>query len=126
MNIEVKLVKLTKSRIQQMEYISIPKFDTEVLGWVIINDKKIVIIRNAGNYYRAAYITKINKVVEGVQVSDGNGGYKFPNLTKVSVENYDGGIVSFSPNLNDEINIEFYNRLVEYKRKTEIAGQIYY
>lgn len=45
MNIEVKTVKLTKSKIQQMDYIGISKNpNAEVLGWVYLEKKKQQII----------------------------------------------------------------------------------
>lgn len=62
MNIEVKTVKLTKSKIQQMDYIGIPKNpNAEVLGWVNMDKKKWVIVKSNDNYYRAEFITKIEK-----------------------------------------------------------------
>lgn len=51
MNIEVKTVKLTKSKIQQMDYIGIPKNpNAEVLGWVNMDKKKWVIVKSNDNY----------------------------------------------------------------------------
>ena len=70
MNIEVKTVKLTKSKIQQMDYIGISKNpNAEVLGWVNMDKKKWVIVKNHDNYYRAEFITKIEKELKGVQFS---------------------------------------------------------
>lgn len=68
MNIEVKTAKLTKSKIQQMDYIGIPKNpNAEVLGWVNMDKKKWVIVKSGDNYYRAEFITKIEKELKGVQ-----------------------------------------------------------
>ena len=33
---------------------------------------------------------------------------------------------SYSPQRDDNENIKLYDRLVAFKRKTEVAGQIYY
>lgn len=68
MNIEVKTAKLTKSKIQQMDYIGVPKNpNVEVLGWVNMDKKKWVIVKNHDSYYHAEFITKIEKELKGVQ-----------------------------------------------------------
>ncbi len=127
MQIEIKTVNLTKSKIQQMDYIRIPNnSNVEVLGWVNMDKKKCVIVKINNSYYRAEFITQISKEEKGVQFSLPDGGYEFPTVTNVKCETYSGGSLSYSPMREDSKNIELYDLLVSFKRKTEIAGQIYY
>jgi hypothetical protein len=127
MEIEVKIVKLTKSKINQMDYIGIPKNpDVEVLGWINLDKKRYVIIKSNNCYYRASYITEVIKDERGVQFPLSNGGYEFPTLTNIICKTYNGGISNLSPYRDDTKNLELYDHIESYKRKTEIAGQIYY
>jgi hypothetical protein len=62
MQIELKIIKISKSKIQQMDYIGIPKNpNAEVLGWVNMDKKRWVIVKSIGSFYRAEFITKIEK-----------------------------------------------------------------
>ena len=127
MNIEVKTAKLSKSKIQQMDYIGVPKnSNAEVLGWVNMDKKKWVIVKNHDNYYRAEFITKIEKELKGVQFPAKEGGWEFPYLHNIKCETYNRGYFSYSAERDDEKNLSLYNHLVNFKRKTEIAGQIYF
>ena len=127
MNIELKTTKLTKSKIQQMDYIGIPKNpNVEVLGWVNMYKKRWVIVKNNNNYYRAEFITKLEKELKGCQFAAENGGWEFPNVHHIKCSTYNRGSFNYSPERNDENNLELYEHLMSYKRKTEIAGQIYY
>jgi len=127
MKIELKTVNLTKSKIQQMDYIGVPRNPcTEVLGWVNMDNKRWVIVKSIGSFYRAEFLTKIEKEVKGVQFQLSDGGYEFPHLTNIKCESYNRGYFNYSPEREDEKNLELYNHLVSFKRKTEIAGQIYY
>lgn len=127
MEIEVKTTKLTKSKIQQMDYIGIPKNpNAEVLGWVNMDKNRWVIVKVIGSYYRAEFITNIEKEIKGVQFALSTGGYEFPHLTNIKCETYNRGLFSYSPEREEEKNLELYEHLVSFKRKSEIAGQIYY
>lgn len=127
MNIEIKTIKLTKSKIQQMDYIGVPKNpNAEVLGWVNMDKKKWVIVKSDGNYYRAEFITKIEKELKGCQFPSENGGWEFPHVHYIKCATYNRGSFNYSPKRNDENNLELYEHLMSFKRKTEIAGQIYY
>lgn len=127
MEIEVKTTKLTKSKIQQMDYIGIPKNpNIQVLGWVNMDKKKWVIIKLIDSYYRAEFITKIEKEIKSVQFALTTGGYEFPHLTNIKCETYNRGSFGYSPEREEEKNLELYGHLLSFKRKTETAGQIYY
>jgi len=127
MNIEVKTTKLTKSKIQQMDYIGIPKnSDVEVLGWVNMDKKRWVIVKNNNNYYRAEFITKLEKELKGCQFPSEKGGWEFPNVHYIKCITYNGSSFCYSPDRNDENNLNLYEHLIFFKTKTEIAGQIYY
>ena len=127
MQVELKLTKLTKSKIQQMDYIGVPTDpNIEVLGWVNMDKKRYVIVKSSTSFYRADFITKIEKEVQGVQIECDKGGWVFPNLTIVSCETTNRGCVGYSAKKDDNKNIELYDNLLAFKTKTEIAGQIYY
>lgn len=127
MKIELKTVNLTKSKIQQMDYIGVPRNpNAEVLGWVNMNNNRWVIVKSNGSYYRAEFLTEIEKEVEGVQFPLLEGGYEFPQLTNVKCKSHNRGRFNYSPEREDEKNLKLYDDLVSFKRKTEIAGQIYY
>lgn len=127
MEIILKTIKATKSKIQQMNYIGVPRNpNIEVLGWVNMDNKRWVIVKSNSSYYRAEFLTEIEKEVKGTQFSLSGGGYEFPHLTNIKCMTYNRGSFNFSPEREDEKNIELYNYLVSFKRKTEIAGQIYY
>lgn len=127
MEIEVKITKLTKSKIQQMDYIGVPKNpNADVLGWVNMDKKRWVIVKSIGSFYRAEFITKIEKEVKSVQFSLQTGGYEFPHLTSIKCETFNRGSFSYSPERDEEKNLELHEHLVAFKRKSENAGQIYY
>ena len=127
MEIEVKITKLTKSKINQMDYIGIPKNpNAEVLGWVNMDKNRWVIVKSSGYFYRAEFITKIEKEVKGVQFALSTGGYEFPHLTNIKCVTFNRGSFSYSPERDDKKNLELHEHLVSFKRKSEIAGQIYY
>ena len=125
--VDLKVVKLTKSKIQQMEYIGIPKNQAaEVLGYVNMNNKRWVIVKSDGNYYRAEFITKVEYRRQSSQFALATGGYEYPILTHIQCSTYNRGVFTYSPERNDERNQELYDCLLSFKRKTEIAGQIYF
>lgn len=127
MDILVKTTKLTKSKINQMDYIGVPKNpNIEVLGWVNMDKLRWVIVKSNNSYYRAAYITKIEKEVKTFQFALSTGGYEWPKLTGIECTTFNKGKFYYSPERDDEKNLELYAHLVSYKRKVEIAGQIYY
>lgn len=127
MEIELKSVKMTKSKILQMRYTDIPFYsDLNILGWVNLGDKRYVILKMNGAYYRTEFIKKIENENKSVQFTLENGGYEFPILSNIKCQTYNGGWLSYSPNRNDEENIKLYDQLISFKSKTEIAGQIYY
>lgn len=127
MEIELKTTKLTKSKIQQMEYIGIPKSPSaDILGWVNMDKKRYVIVKSNGSFYRAEFITEIEKEVKGTQFPLSTGGYEFPSLTHVKCNTYNRHPIVFSPQRDEQKNLELYGHLVSFKIKAEIAGQIYY
>lgn len=127
MQLELKIIKITKSKIQQMDYIGVPKNpNVEVLGWVNMDKKRWVIVKSNGSFYRAEFITEIEKEVKGVQFALSTGGYEFPHLTNIKCKTYNRGSFSYSAEREEEKNIELYDHLVSFKRKSEIAGQVYY
>jgi hypothetical protein len=127
MNIEIKTTKLTKSKIQQMDYIGVPKNpNAEVLGWINMDKKRWVIVKNNDNYYRAEFITKLEKELKCCQFAAEGGGWEFPNVHYIKCTTYNRGSFNYSPERNDENNLKLYEHLMSFKRKTEIAGQIYY
>jgi len=87
MEISVKTTNLTKSKLLQMDYISIPKrSDAEVLGWVNMNRRKYTLIKIGKNYYRTETIKKIEKELKGTQFHDKNGGWHLaPRLHQIMV-----------------------------------------
>jgi hypothetical protein len=127
MEIEVKSIKLTKSRIIQMDYIGVPKNkNVEVLGWVNLDKQKYVIVKSNNLFYRAEFITKIEKEIKEVQFPLLSGGYEYPFLTNIRCNTFNRGSFNYSPERDDEKNLELYEHLFSFKEKTEIAGQIYY
>jgi len=127
MLIQVKTIKLTKSKILQMDFINIPKnLNFDVLGWVNINNKRYVIIKSSDCYYRVEFITDIIKEIKGVQFPLSDGGYEYPTLTNIRCSTYNRSIINYAAKRNEEDNIKLLDNLVSFKRKTEIAGQIYY
>ena len=127
MKIEVKTTKLTKSKIQQMDYCGLPiNENAEVLGWVNLGEKKFVIVKSGECYYRASFLKNVTKEVKGVQFSLPSGGWEHPYLINVKSESYNGGFAYYVVDRDDAKNIELYDHLVAFKRKSEIAGQIYY
>lgn len=126
MKVELKTIKLTKSKILQMEYITYPQYMFEVLGWVNIDKKRYVIVKMNGCYYRTEFFNKIDYEVRGTQISDGVGGYEYPSLTHITCETINRGYYVITPDTMDEKNIKLYHHLKSFKRQTEIAEQIYY
>ena len=127
MQIELKIIKISKSKIQQMNYIGVPKNpNVDVLGWVNMDKKRWVIVKINDSFYRAEFITKIEKEIKSCQFALSTGGYEFPHLTNIKCETYNRGSFSYSPEREEEKNLELYAHLVSFKRKTEIAGQVYY
>ena len=127
MKIEVKSVPLTKSKIKQMNYIGVPKDSlAEVLGWVNIDKERYVIVKIHDCYYRAEFITELQKEIKSVQFPSNDGGWEFPMLHNIKCTTYNRGVFSYSPERNDELNLKLYEHLISFKRKTEMAGQIYY
>ncbi|MCO5252573.1 MAG: hypothetical protein M9949_14290 [Candidatus Kapabacteria bacterium] len=127
MKIELKTINISKSKIQQMEYISIPANpNVEVLGWVNMDKKRYVIVKSSDAFYRAEFITRIETEVRGVQFPKEGGGWEFPHLTNITVSTYNGAQRGFSAYREEEKNLELYEQLKKYQTKTESAGQIYY
>lgn len=127
MKIELKTINISKSKIQQMDYIGVPRNqNVDVLGWVNINEKKYVIIKSNDSFYRAEFIITIEKEVKNVQFSLSSGGYEFPHLTNIKCNTFNRVSFNYSPERDEEKNLELYDHLVSFKRKSEIAGQIYY
>jgi len=127
MKIEVKSIALTKSRILQMEFIGIPRNPlAEILGWVQLPKARYVIVKQGDNYYRADYVITVEKKLKGTQFPMADGTYHYPEVHNVSYQSYNRGQTSFSAEENDAENIKQYDYLYSFKRKTEIAGQIYY
>ena len=127
MEVELKTTKISKSKIQQMDYIGVPiNLNIDVLGWVNMDKKRWVIVKISGSFYRAEFITKIVKEVKSVQFPLESGGWEFPHLTNIKCETYNRGSFSYSPEREDEKNLKLYDHLVAFKRKSEISGQFYY
>jgi len=127
MKIEMKVINLTKSKINQMDYIGVPKnTNIEILGWVNLDKKRWVIVKSIGSYYRAEFITKIENHLKGVQFKLSTGGYEYLELTNIQCSTFNRGSFNYSANRDDDKNIQLYEHLVSFKRKSEIAGQIYY
>lgn len=127
MEVEIKTIKLTKSKILQMDYIGVPKNPlAEVLGWINIDKQRYAIVKVNGNYYRGDFVTKIEKEQKGVQFALTDGGYEFPVLTNVRYSTFNSGLRGFVADRDEAKNIQLYEHLTAYKRKTEIAGQVYY
>lgn len=125
MKVELKTVNLTKSKIEQMGYCGIPGASFDVLGWVRIGEKRCVLVKMNGCYYRADFVTKVVKEEKAIQFPLPNNGWEWPMMTTVKVET-DRGSYGFVTDRDDAKNIELYNHLVSYKRKTERSEQIYY
>ena len=124
--ITVKSVKLTKSKIMQLVYAGVPKtIDIEVLGWVNLGKTRWVIIKRNGSYYRAELVTSIEKEIKRTQISSDNGGYEFPSLTHVRFRTFNGSL-SYSPDADESKNVALYEMLVQYKKMVDEAGQIFY
>lgn len=127
MLIELKTIKLTKSKIQQMDYIGICKDpNVEVLGWVNLDKKRYVIIKSDGCFYRADFITKIEKELKSVEIYLEGGRSEFFDIYIIKGKTYNGGFFGHLPERDIKDNIELYNNLITFKQKTESAGQIYY
>jgi hypothetical protein len=126
MKIEIKTINITKSKINQMGYIGIPKNpNVEVLGWVNMDKKRYVIVKLDGSYYRAEYIIKVHQERKMTQLPLEGGGWEYPTLTHLVCDTYNRSI-SYSVDIDEEKNLLLYDHFVSFKRKTEIAGQIYY
>jgi hypothetical protein len=126
MKIELKSVNLTKSKIMQMDYVGIPKNkNADVLGYVNVDKKRWVIVKSEDNYYRADYITKVETDFKGFQFPLESGGWEFPQLHHILVSTYNRNF-NYSPERDDQKNIELYHYLMSFKRKCETASQIYY
>jgi len=128
MEIEVKKLKITKSVINQMQYTPLPTdLNAEVLGWVNMGDnRRFVILRTGLRYNKTDFLTEIIKEEKDVQFSLPTGGYEFPRLTSIRCVTHGIRGFSYSPQRDDNENIKLYDRLIDFKRKTEVAGQIYY
>lgn len=110
-----------------MVFAGVPKSDlVEVLGWVNMGKSRYVIIKDGDNYYRASFITEIQKVKKGVQFPLEGGGWEFPELTQVKVKDFNRGVYKFVVDRDESKNLELYEKIVEYKRRVESAGQIFY
>jgi hypothetical protein len=134
LTIQVKTVKLSKSKILQLEYIGVPRNrNVEVLGWVNIGNERFVIIKSGEYYYRAAYLNKVDyhKEMISVPILDENGKFfknEYVNLTKVWASTFNGQASGYyySPELDDSKNIELYEHLKSYQKKIENSIQIFY
>ena len=127
MKIELKTINISKSKIQQMVNFGVPlNPDVEVLGWVNMGKYRYVIVKSIWSIYRAEYIVNIDKEIKGVQFTTQGGGYEFLKLTSIKCTTFNRGSFNYSPERDDKKNLELYDHLVSFKRKTEIAGQIYY
>jgi hypothetical protein len=132
MEIELKSVKLTKSKILQMDYVGVVSLPVGslmvILGWVNIDSKRYVIIKKEyNNYYRADFIKNISTEIKGTQFPLSSGGWEFPHLTHVKVETFNRGWNgSFLPRRDEEENIKLYEDLNHFRIKQNSAGQIYY
>lgn len=125
--VELKTVKLTKSKIKQMDYIGIPKNpNAQILGWVNMDNYRWVIVNSNGYFYRTEFITKIEKEVKCVQFPLNGYEYEYPELLHIKYDTYNKGSVSHFPKRDNEKNIELYEHLITFKKNTEIAGQVYY
>lgn len=127
MKIEVRTVDLTKSKILQMDYVlTLMHLHADVLGWVNVGEYKYVIIKDGECYYRAQYITNVEKTLDTEQFPAEGDGYIFPHVHHISYTVYKNRKIPISPSQDDNINLNLYDQLVSFKRKTERAGQIYY
>lgn len=133
MMVELKKVKLTKSIIEQLQYIGIlPKNDDyEVLGYVIIPKKasKVIIKTSDGNYRWASNIKNVETVCKSTQFTNPDktvGGYIYPERTHVKIWTFEGKAVSFSAEFNESENLKLKEKAENYLHKIKEAGQIYY
>jgi hypothetical protein len=124
MEVTVKTMKLTKSKILQMEYLGVPKvMEITVLGYVNIDKKRYVIVKYFEKYYRAEYILNVEKKMDNVQLTAPDRiGYIYPSLNHTRYTTYNRNNSTWIVDKNDEL----YICLTSFKRKTESAGQIYY
>lgn len=130
--IELKKVKLTKSIINQLQYIgTLPKNDNyTVLGYVIIPKKasKVIIQTDEGLYY-CNNISKIETILKSTQFANPDlsvGGYVYPERINIKIWTFEGRPISFSPNYNEEENLKLLDKIKTYIQKIKEAGQIYY
>lgn len=131
MIVELKKVKLTKTIINQLQYIgTLPSTDNyNVLGYVIIPKKvsKVIIYLGDGIYRWANNIKKVESIKKGFQFKDPeSNGWIFPERTEVKVWTFEGRAVTFSPNFNEEENLKLLNKCQTYLDRIIKAGQIYY
>lgn len=125
--VELKTINLNKSKIKQMEYISIPKNDQyDVLGWVNLDKKKYVLVKSNNKYYRAEYVTLVEKILKPQQVKNFDGTYKIVNLHRIICKTYNSGTLHYSSNIDDNKNLENYNCLLRFKKEIDKSEQIYY
>jgi len=133
MDVIIKKCKLSKSIINQLQYIgTLPKNDNyEVLGYVIIPKKvsKVIIKTSDGNYWWASNIKNIETVCKNTQFTNPDktvGGYIYPERTHVKIWTFEGKAVSFSAEFNESENLKLKEKAENYLNKIKKAGQIYY
>lgn len=116
MQIGLTTTNFSKSKIMQMEYIPIPRNpNAVVLGWVNMGKKKWVIVKHINTFARTEYLTKVTE-----NKHESNEG------STIICETHNGKKIAFVVEEHDSEHLELYEYLKGFKRRTRIAGQIYY
>lgn len=127
MEVELKKVKINKSIIGQCLPASFMQMiNGDILGYVVIgSDKKTKVLIYDGvskQLVLGIHYKKIELIKEYEQIdADGTRGEVF----RIKPILFSGSYCPIKYNTNEETE-ENYNKLIKYKRKTDIAGQIYY
>ena len=125
--IEVKKINITKSIIEQMEYLEFPPVnsDYDILGWIIWEKEKFVLIKYKDKYYRTIYINEVykDKIYKQLPTDDG---YVYGEYTHVSILSTGRKRHDFLCFTDEENNLKLYANYIKYKAKVDFMGQIYY
>ena len=131
MLVTLKKIKLTKSVIEQLQYVDIRSIKNyKILGYVIIPKKESKVIIDLGcEVYRwSKHIVEAEPVQQNCQYPDPNlqNSWVFENRTKINYKCFDRSESSYSPNFDENKNIELLNEVKKYILEVQKAGQIFY
>jgi hypothetical protein len=126
MKIELKKVKLDRSKILQMTRLRLPLvFEYQILCWVNIRDQKVVIIKSGNKYYRCEYLESFeeDKIKKLVQVTNSKHEEVEVNLVKLVISDVNNSV--YHRSIKDASNSEIES-IRKYKYDLDKSEQVYY